>query len=189
MSTLGPTLAVLGAIGALRLGELAFSVLRLRADRGTGAQAVPEAGFRWMVAVHAAWYAGCFIEGLAFPARLPGAVIVSAAVAWAASLLLRAWLMASLGRLWNVRIVARPAQPIVTAGPYAWIRHPNYLAVILEIGAVPLLVGAPWTALLASVANALALAHRIRREETYLFSFPAYVQAFRSRKRLLPGIF
>lgn len=184
------TVAVLTAIAALRLGELAFSLWRLRADRRAGAaQPVPERGFPWIVAVHAGWFAGCALEASLRPAHPPSAWVAGAALLWAVSLLLRAWLMASLGRLWNVRIVARKAQPIVVRGPYAWVRHPNYLAVILEIAAVPLLLGAVWTALLGSVANGIVLAFRIRREEAYLFSVPGYAQAFGHKKRLLPGVF
>jgi methyltransferase len=184
------TLGVLGAVAALRAAELAFSALALRAGRRAGrARALPEPAFPWLVAVHAGWLLGCLVEGLGFPSRLPPALLALAGALWAASLLLRAWLMASLGRLWNVRIVARPEQPIVTAGPYAWVRHPNYLAVVLEIAAVPLLVGALGTALLGSLANALLLYFRIRAEEAYLFAQPGYSAAFAGKKRFLPGLF
>jgi methyltransferase len=97
--------------------------------------------------------------------------------------------MASLGRLWNVRIVERREQPVVTAGPYAWVRHPNYLAVVLEVAAVPVLLGALGTALLGSLANAVVLYFRIRAEEAYLFAQPGYAAAFAGKKRFLPGLF
>jgi methyltransferase len=181
---------VMGAIGALRLAELTVSTGRLRADRraGTG-QPLTEAVYPCMVAVHAAWIGGTVIEGWTIPKALPGWAIVAAGCAWAVSLVLRGWIMVSLGALWNVRIVVRDRQPVVTRGPYAWIRHPNYLAVMLEIAAVPLLLGAVWTAILGTLANAAVLALRIRREEAYLFSQPGYRAAFEHKKRLLPGVF
>jgi methyltransferase len=183
-------LLVLGAIGIARLVELAVSAARLRAERRAGtAQAVAEAAYPWMVAVHAAWFAGAAIEGWTVPATLPPWGLVLAGLAWAASLALRCWILATLGRLWNVRIVARSRQPVVTGGPYAWIRHPNYLAVILEIAAVPLLLGAAWTAALGTLANGAVLALRIRREEAYLFSQPGYRAAFEHKRRLVPGVF
>jgi methyltransferase len=151
--------------------------------------ALPEPAFAWLVAVHAGWLTGCLVEGLGFPTPLPSAVLALAGAVWAVSLLLRAWLLASLGRLWNVRIVARREQPIVTSGPYAWVRHPNYLAVILEIVAVPVLLGAVGTALLGSLANAIVLIFRIRGEEAYLFAQPGYAAAFAGKKRFLPGVF
>ena len=181
---------VMGAIGALRLGELIVSAARLRAGRRQGAaRPLAEPAYPWIVAVHAAWFGGTAIEAWAAPHALPGWGVVAAGGAWAASLALRGWMMASLGTLWNVRIVARERQPVVTQGPYAWIRHPNYLAVILEIAAVPLLLGAVWTAVLGTLANAAILAVRIRREEAYLFSQPGYRTAFEHKKRLLPGVF
>jgi len=192
MAALDPSLrlAVLGAIAALRVAELVFSARSLRAERQAGrARTLPEPAFPWLVVVHAGWLLGCLIEGLGFPTRLPSAVLAVAGALWIASLLLRAWLMASLGRLWNVRLVARREQPIVTSGPYAWVRHPNYLAVVLEIAAVPMLVGAVGTALLGSLANALALFFRIRGEEAYMFAQPGYAAAFAGKKRFIPGVF
>jgi methyltransferase len=190
---------VLGCIAALRLGELIFSAWRLRIERrAAGADAptaaVAERVYPWMVLAHAGWYAGCVLEGWLAPAayaHVAGGswVVWSAAAAWGASLGLRVWLWASLGRWWSVRIVARAHQPIVTHGPYAWVRHPNYVAVILEIAAVPLLLGAPWTALVGSTANGVVLAFRIRREETYLFAQPGYRAVFAGKRRFIPGLF
>ena len=94
-----------------------------------------------------------------------------------------------MGSFWNVRLLRREEQPIVTGGPYRYLRHPNYLAVTIEIAAFPLITGAYWTALAGSAANAAVLWFRIRREEAYLFSFPAYRAAFAGKKRLIPGVF
>jgi methyltransferase len=69
------------------------------------------------------------------------------------------------------------------------VRHPNYSAVILEMAAVPLLVGAPLTALLGSLANGVVLYFRIRQEEAYLFSVSGYERAFGHKKRLVPWVF
>ena len=148
-----------------------------------------EGAYPWIVAVHAAWFAGCVLEGWFLSTALPPWTLALAGLAWAASLSLRVWILVSLGRLWNVRIVARARQPVVVVGPYAWVRHPNYLAVILEIAAVPLLLGAVWTAALGTLANGAVLALRIRREEAYLFTQPGYRAAFGHKKRFVPGVF
>jgi len=185
-----PALIVLGLVALLRLWELAVSRARLRAARAAGtAEAIPEPGYRAMVLVHLGWWLGCAAETVWRGDNWPAAVALPAGAAWLAALGLRAWMMAALGGLWNVRLVARTGQPIVTGGPYRWVRHPNYLAVIVEIAAVPLLVGAPLTALLGSAANAWVLRGRIAREEAYLGAFPAWRRAFAHKKRLLPGVF
>ncbi len=72
----------------------------------------------------------------------------------------------ALGRCWNTRIVIFDQMTMVQSGPYRYLRHPNYLAVVLEIAAIPALVGAWYTALLFSIANgALLLLIRIPAEE------------------------
>ena len=196
-------LTVLGLIAFLRESEVAFSAWRIHVEKRAAygstqastspvVEAIPERVFPWMVAVHGGWYVATAAESFWAPATYGayGSIILwTVGLIWAASLLLRVWLWANLGRLWNVRIVNRADQPIVTHGPYRWVRHPNYLAVILEIAAVPLLLGAPWTALAGTVANGLILIPRIRREEAYLFSVPGYKAAFAAKKRFLPGLY
>ncbi len=81
---------------------------------------------------------------------------------------LRAWAIASLGRFWNTRIVVVPGFRPVVRGPYRFIRHPNYLAVVIEIFAVSVLCGAYLTALVFSALNAVVLHIRIREEEQAL---------------------
>ena len=81
---------------------------------------------------------------------------------------LRVWAIASLGRFWNTRIVVVPGFRPVVRGPYRFIRHPNYLAVVIEIFAVSVLCGAYLTALVFSALNAVVLHIRIREEEQAL---------------------
>jgi methyltransferase len=73
----------------------------------------------------------------------------------------------------------------VTGGPYRFLRHPNYLAVVLEMAAVPLIHGAWLTAAVFSALNAALLSHRIPAEERALGA--AYAEAFEGRRRLVPG--
>ena len=97
--------------------------------------------------------------------------------------------MRSLGRQWNVRaLVPRDLAPVET-GPYRYVRHPNYVAVILEFLAVPLVAGANLSAGLLSAVNAYVLYDRIRAEEALLEASPSYRKAFGGKARFLPGIF
>ncbi len=71
--------------------------------------------------------------------------------------LLRYWAIASLGRSWNTRILVIPGQPLIRRGPYRYLSHPNYLAVVVELVSVPMIFGAWLTALLVSLLNAALL--------------------------------
>ena len=87
---------------------------------------------------------------------------------------LRWWVMATLGWRWTTRVVAIPGLPLVTGGPFRWLRHPNYLAVAVEVAALPLAVGAWITAIAGTLLNAvLLLAVRIPCEEAALGVPPA----------------
>ncbi|HYK91817.1 MAG TPA: isoprenylcysteine carboxylmethyltransferase family protein [Acidobacteriota bacterium] len=81
---------------------------------------------------------------------------------------LRVWLILSLGRFWNTRIIVIPGGRRVAKGPYRFVRHPNYVVVTLEILLIPVICGAYLTALAFSIANALVLRTRIREEERAL---------------------
>ncbi len=76
---------------------------------------------------------------------------------FAAAQALRYWAIGTLGRRWNTRVLVLPGLAPIARGPYRWIPHPNYVAVALELAAVPLAVGAGWTAAVATVLNAALL--------------------------------
>lgn len=103
-----------------------------------------------------------------------------------ATMALRYWAIASLGDRWTARVFVVPGEPPVVGGPYRWLRHPNYLAVILEVAALPLVHGAWWTALLFSVANGFLLKTRIQVEEEALSEASDYLQRLGDKPRFLP---
>lgn len=80
----------------------------------------------------------------------------------------RIWTIASLGRRWTARVVVIPGVRLVSGGAYRFMRHPNYLIVLVEIALVPLALGMPWVALLFSVLNVAILLKRIRIEDVAL---------------------
>ncbi len=118
------------------------------------------------------------------PALAAGALVVFAAAQG-----LRYWAIRPLGAAWNVRARVTPALGVSTRGPYRFVRHPNYLAVVLEFLAVPLALGSWRSTLLLNLVHAPILARRIRREEALLFRIPAYAAAMSSKGRLLPRVF
>ena len=97
----------------------------------------------------------------------------------------------TLGSRWNVRIVVWPGKAPVTSGPYRFMRHPNYVAVVLEVLFVPLVHGAFWTATVFSACNAVLLWVRIRAEEALLsWQFGDEYDSYCARtSRLVPGLY
>lgn len=178
---------LLAITGLLRLGEVVVSVRRMR-ERPTDVVSEPWL-FPWMVVLHIGLVFAPLAEVL-FLGRVANPVVFTGSIAvLVCATALRVWTLRTIGYSWNVRVVAPPADGIATTGPYAYIRHPNYLVVILEIAALPLVHGAWLASLGLSLLNALVLFRRIRTEEAVLVDNPAWNKAFSTRKRLLPGIF
>ncbi len=175
------TLVVL-ANGAERLVELRISA-RNRARSGPAEQASP-ATYPAMVATHVALFAVCLWPR--HGRRVSRTVEVGAVAGLAAATGLRLWVIRTLGTSWNVTAHVSPDIPVSTAGPYRWIRHPNYVAVGLEFLCLPLAVGAVPEALILSFANAAVLVPRIRAEERLLDGVPGYREAFDGVPRFIP---
>jgi len=184
------TIAVFAALllltGLMRLIEVWVSVRRMRAP---GAHITPEPVlFAAMAALHTGFVTLPLVEVLLWERPfVPWLAGLSVAVL-AAATALRWWTLRTLGRSWNVRVVVAEDMRIVTGGPYRWIRHPNYLVVILEIAALPLFHNAWVAATILSLVNAAVLARRIPTEEAALSAFPAWREAMEHKKRLIPGV-
>lgn len=157
-----------GLIAVQRLWELEISKRNLRTLRSRGGIEAGGGHYPWMVALHTLFLISCVAEVwlLNRPWR-PVVGLVSMSVLITA-LGLRWWALSSLGDRWTTRVVVVPGEKLVTSGPYRWFRHPNYLAVVLEIAAIPMLHSAWITALTFSVANLVLLKVRIGAEEAAL---------------------
>lgn len=167
-----------------RIFELALSLRNAARARARGAVEVGRGHFRLMAAVHSLFLAACLVEP---PLQgWPPLPIVSqvALVGVAAAQALRYWAVVTLGDRWNVRILVIPGAAPVTAGPYRFVRHPNYLAVAIELLCVPLVGGAWLTAVAFSLANAAVLRVRIRHEEEALGA--GWARSFADKPRFLP---
>jgi methyltransferase len=157
-------LLYLGGLGLLcleRAGELAIARRNARAAFAAGGVESGRAHFPAMVAFHALFPLACAAEVLLLRRPFPGALGWSALACALAAQALRWWCIASLGRAWNVRVIVVPGSTPIRRGPYRALRHPNYLAVVIEMAAVPLIHGAWLTAIVASLGNAALLAVRI----------------------------
>lgn len=188
---MSPPFAVFAALllgtGAMRLVELAVSVRRIRArpEALVGEPAL----FPLMALLHTLLVVAPLAEVVALDRPfVPAAAAVSIALLVGATAL-RVWTLRTIGRAWNVRVVKPQADAVVTSGPYAFIRHPNYLAVVLEIAALPLFHGAWLSVVGLSLLNALVLAVRIPTEERMLAEIPGWRDAMARRARFVPGVF
>ena len=81
---------------------------------------------------------------------------------------LKMWAIASLGSRWSYRVLVLPGAPLIKTGPYRFLSHPNYLAVVGEIVSVAVIVWAPITGVLATIGFGLLMIARIRIEDRAL---------------------
>jgi methyltransferase len=180
-------LAILAGLTAERIFELWLSRGNARCAFAHGGIEVGRGHYAVMVAFHTAFLISCATEAFLHAPALPP-VLVSVALAGAvAAQALRYWSVATLRENWNTRIIVVPGREPVTSGPYRYIRHPNYIAIALEIVCVPLIRGLVITAVIFSVGNALLLVGRIRLEERALGE--PYRRAFASRRRFIPRFY
>jgi methyltransferase len=163
------TLLVLGValVATQRLLELVLSRRNERRLRARGAVERGRGHFPLMVALHALWIASTLVEGILRGPEVPALWPVPLALFLLAQAL-RYWAVFSLGESWNTRILVVPDAKLVRRGPYKYLDHPNYVVVVMEILAFPLIFGAWVTALVFTVLNAALLYVRIREEERAL---------------------
>jgi methyltransferase len=162
-----PLAALLAYVALERVLELVLSARHARRLLAAGAVEHGRSHFPLFVALHALWPLALLLEVAAGHAR-PGPGWWAWLTLFAAAQVLRFASMAALGGRWTARVIVLPGAPLSRRGPYRWLRHPNYLAVIAELIAAPLLFGAWRTALGATVVNLAALWIRVRVEERSL---------------------
>ncbi len=152
-----------------RLAELVVSARNARWSLARGGIEHGRRHFGPMVALHTGLLLACVAEVHLADRPFVPALGWTALVLVLASQGLRWWCIGTLGHRWNTRVVVVPGLPLVTRGPYRWLRHPNYVAVVVEGLALPLVHTAWITALAFTVLNAvLLLRFRIPSEERAL---------------------
>jgi methyltransferase len=135
--------------------------------RAQGAVEPPGDVYRWMQIA----YPGCFVAIVAESAlrdQPAGAGAVAGAVIFVVAKALKYSAIAALGDRWTFRVLPLPDAPLVTTGPYRWLRHPNYVGVAGELIGAALMAGSPVTGVMAFVAFGGMMLARIRVEERAL---------------------
>ena len=156
------------AVGAERIAELVVSLRNARWAFARGAREFGTGHYPAMVALHTGLLAGCLAEVWALERPFVPALGYPMVALVLASQALRWWCIASLGRQWNTRVIVVPDMPLVTRGPYRILRHPNYVAVVIEGAALPLVHSAWLTACAFTLLNAPLIWLRIRVEDRAL---------------------
>ena len=145
-----------------RIGELVVARHNMRKLMARGAVEVGSGHYPLIVAVHAAWLLSLWLFGR------HQSVNVAALALYLGLQGLRCWVLWTLGSRWTTRIIVLPGEPLVAAGPYRWMSHPNYAVVAGEIAVLPWALDLPWLAVVFTVLNAAVLAIRLRAENRAL---------------------
>ena len=116
-------------------------------------------------------YPGSFvamaIEG-ALSGPAPPTILVAGLALFGVAKAFKLWAIASLGPRWSYRVLVIPGEPLVHSGPYKYVSHPNYMAVVGEMAGVAATVWAPITGTLAIILFGWLMAKRIRVEDRAL---------------------
>lgn len=155
-------------VGLERLAELVVSKRNAAWSFARGGREFGREHYPAMVVLHSALLAGClaevaladrpFVAALGWP--MLAVVLLSQGLRW--------WCITTLGQQWNTRVIIVPGLTLVRRGPYRWLRHPNYVAVVAEGAALPLVHSAWLTALIFTLLNGVVLKVRIASEESAL---------------------
>jgi methyltransferase len=155
-------IVILTLVTAQRVAELIIARRNTAALLARGAHEIGARHYPLIVAVHAAWLITLWLLAPGQPIFWPmiGVFVLLQGV--------RLWVLATLGSRWTTRIIVLPGAPLVTRGPFRFLRHPNYAVVAGEIAVLPLAFGLVGTAILFTILNAAVLTIRIRRESRAL---------------------
>ncbi len=168
MTTLTAFTVLVVLVGLERVAELVVSTRNAAWSKERGGVETGLGHYPFMVVLHTGLLVGALVEAWARRPDVPSALAWSMLALVLGSQALRWWCIATLGRRWNTRVIVVPGLAPVTSGPYRLLRHPNYVAVVVEGIALPLVHAAWMTALIFTAANAALLTVRIRCEDRAL---------------------
>jgi methyltransferase len=159
-----PVLAFLAFYALQRGAELVISARHERVLRARGGREYGREHYPWLVLLHTLFPLAIAAEVLMLDVH-PGRWAPAWFALWLTAQFVRLECIRTLGVRWTARVIVLPGEPPIRRGIYRWLRHPNYVAVATELLAAPLMLGAWRTAILFTLANALAMRARIRCEE------------------------
>jgi len=159
--------SIVAIVYAAMLVEARRASRNERAQRARGGLEPRDDVYRVMRVVYPASFAAMFVEGAVRGTPAPAVAIAGAAL-FAAAKILKFWAIRSLGPSWTFRVIVVPGARLVETGPYRWLRHPNYVAVIGELAGVAAMTGAFVAGPTALAVFGMLLVRRIRVEDRLL---------------------
>lgn len=140
---------------------------------------------------HILWFGALFIESTVIGKMNDGLFLYFIVFVLVLAQILRWTCIFTLGKYWSVDVYRMDSHPIITEGPYAHIKHPNYLAVVTEFFFLPLLLGSFYTMFIGSILNILILKRRVAMEEKALLEQSLadrqnYRQKFKKKRGFIP---
>ncbi|HWX37745.1 MAG TPA: isoprenylcysteine carboxylmethyltransferase family protein [Candidatus Sulfotelmatobacter sp.] len=182
-------ICLLVLVGIGRLAEVGISHRNQSKLIEQGVQKVREPHFPWLVLFHGVVLVAAGAEVLFLHRPLIPALAIPMAALFILSNVLRYWVIYLLAGLWNIQIMDSGRIGIVTSGPYRWVRHPNYVGVVMEIFSLPMIHTAWITAIVGTLGYFEILRRRIEIEDSVLMSNPAYRDAMGDKPRFFPRLF
>ncbi len=170
-------ISIVGFVICQRVVELFVARNNEAWMRSKGAYEVGAKHYPFMVAIHVGFFISLILEFMLFDRGLsPYWWFLFVTFVWLQ--LMRIWVITSLGRFWNTKIIVLPGANVVKKGPFRFIRHPNYVVVTFEILVIPFLFSAYFTAILFTLLNFSILYVRIPIEEAALREVTDYKEVF-----------
>ncbi|MBO0828041.1 MAG: hypothetical protein J2P24_09690 [Streptosporangiales bacterium] len=155
-------------VGCERLAELVVTRRNAAWSFARGGVEYGRRHYPWIVALHTGFLFACVVESWLAHRPFVPALGVPMFVLVLAAQALRWWCVASLGHQWNTRVIVVPGLSVVARGPYRLLRHPNYVAVVVELVALPLVHTAWVTAVVVTLLDVPLIAVRVRTENRAL---------------------
>src|SRR5438105_3490279 len=166
-------LAVLIVVFLPMAVEATRAVSNERTQRARGGIEPPDDVYKMMRVAYPAAFLAMIAEGLVrgTPSTL---ACMAGLVLFAAAKALKWWAILTLGPFWTFRVIVVPDAPLVTSGPYRYLRHPNYVAVVGELVGVALMTDAVVTGPIATLVFGALMLKRIKVEERSLRSLVSH---------------
>jgi methyltransferase len=164
-----------------RLVELAIAKRNEQRLKNSGAIEFGAEHYPWMILLHIGFFTVLIMEVLISNRPLSSLWYIwlplFALAQWG-----RIWVIRSLGKHWNTKIIVLPDAKVIAKGPYKYMKHPNYVIVATEIIVISLLFNAFLTAIIFSLFNAWMMSVRIPLEEQALRDHAEYVYSFQKNR-------
>ncbi|QBP43044.1 isoprenylcysteine carboxyl methyltransferase [Paenisporosarcina antarctica] len=170
-------ISVIGFVIVQRIVELFVARNNEIWMRSQGAYEVGASHYPFMLAIHVGFFISLIFEFVILGRSLSANFLLFLVI-FLVLQMMRVWVISSLGRFWNTKIIVLPGAPVVNKGPFRLIKHPNYIVVSCEIFIIPLMFGAYFTALVFTLLNLIILSIRIPIEEAALREVTNYKQVF-----------